>query len=47
MDILCKIKGRYGINFFGDKLKKLPQKKLNSIQNYINPDSNEVSQMDI
>lgn len=24
LDVLCKIKVAYGINFFGDKLKKIP-----------------------
>lgn len=24
MDVLCKLKAAYGINFFGDKLKKIP-----------------------
>ena len=48
IDILCKIKGNYGMNFFGDKLKKLPQKKLITIQNYINPNRrDDLEMMDI
>lgn len=37
MDVLCKLKAAYGINFFGDKLKKIPEKKIQTIQNYIDP----------
>lgn len=39
LDVLCKLKSVYGLNFFGDKLKKLQGKKLQTIQNYV--DENE------
>lgn len=44
LDILCKLKARYGMNFFGDKLKKLPGKKLQTIQNYIDPDQSAIDE---
>lgn len=37
IDVLCKMKAAYGINFFGDKLKKIQGKKLQTIQNYVDP----------
>lgn len=42
LDVLCKLKNAYGFGFFGDKLKKLPVKKLETIKNYIDPNSNPV-----
>lgn len=41
LDVLCKLKAGYGINFFGDKLKKIQQKKLQTIQNYIDPNNDD------
>lgn len=42
LTLLCKMKGIYGINFFGDKLKKLQGKKLQTIENYIDPNENNI-----
>lgn len=45
LDVLCKMKVAYGINFFGDKLKKIQGKKLQTIQNYIDPnDGNKIDE---
>jgi hypothetical protein len=41
IDVLCNLKCAYGLNFFGDKLKKIQGKKLQTIQNYIDPNSND------
>lgn len=39
------MKVAYGINFFGDKLKKIQGKKLQTIQNYIDPnDGNKIDE---
>lgn len=35
LDVLCKLKAAFGLNFFGDKLKKIQGKKLQTIQNYV------------
>lgn len=37
LEVLCKIKAMYGMHFFGDKLRSLPPKKYQTIQNYIDP----------
>lgn len=31
LDVLCKMKGSFGINFFGEKLKKIQGKKAQTI----------------
>jgi len=40
LSLLCKLKGVYGMNFFGDKLKKIQSKKLQTIENYFDPNEN-------
>ena len=42
LNLLCKLKGAYGMNFFGDKLKKIQGKKLQTIENYIDPNENNI-----
>lgn len=42
IDVLCKLKSVYGLNFFGDKLKKIQGKKLQTIQNYVDPNDNRI-----
>lgn len=42
IDVLCKLKSVYGLNFFGDKLKKIQGKKLQTIQNYVDPNENRI-----
>lgn len=42
IDVLCKMKAAYGLGFFGDKLKKLQGKKLQTIQNYTDPNENKI-----
>lgn len=42
LDVLCKMKASYGFNFFGDKLKKIQGKKLQTVQNYVDPNENKI-----
>ena len=44
IDILCKMKVIFGINFLGDKLKKLQAKKIETIQNYTDPNRNQIDE---
>jgi len=44
LSILCKLKGAYGMNFFGDKLKKIQGKKLQTIENYVDPNDNSIDE---
>lgn len=44
LEVLCKLKSVYGLNFFGDKLKKIQGKKLQTIQNYIDPNENKIDE---
>ena len=34
LDLLCKIKDRYGLRILGDRIKNMPQNKIQQIQNY-------------
>jgi len=44
LNILCKLKAAYGMNFFGDKLKKIQGKKLQTIENYVDPNDNSIDE---
>ncbi len=44
IDVLCKMKAAYGFAFFGDKLKKLQGKKLQTIQSYTDPNDNKIDE---
>jgi hypothetical protein len=38
------LKAAYGLNFFGDRLKKIQDKKLQTIQNYIDPNESQIDE---